>query len=699
MDILKHTKVSGSIFCEYAYFMHELCYFNKNDEMVARYYDIVLPEGAMISDLKVVDNSGTALNGKIALTEEAKKAHIVNINGASIKLVRTSATTYRLLASGVFRGDITTILLSYYIILRTSKFATWFNLPFAETFTDVTLTFENPENILMIESPTHLLNIKKMEKYWTAELTALPKTIDLALKIEYNIPHINTVYATNSMFGENLAFYKLFPKFAKRDSELKDLLFILDATRTIPGNVFIAARDALLAMLRNLPEGQNFQIMLCSPELSFFFDEYQLPTDDVLRNVIDILIDLKNFKNKGSLNLVGTEFRFINENITPIIVTHGVCKAKARVLEYAYLTLKDTGASVVSLGNHCDNVFWTEFSKITKGSMHHIYSTEDFTSTCKNAIQKINGHRFDNLEIMSIGMGLFGGEIIQDVRSSIYKGESLDIIVKSSGGMPSKFLLKGENGFSEIICVEQSYLFENFNLISLMYAERKMRELMVLLQEASPGSWRRLKKIMGDISLKYGLISSETSFVVEVKTGLASTVYPLEYHEIPNRESSKFDFSENTSIFRDFGGFRPEDKNLEKKFEKCTEILLNCYRKDGSFSNPHESCPQNIVNQTAYALMALSRIDDLKKYKSPYTDGVSFLLKNIKNEVILNSEILWGLKDALNTGLLNLKMEEEILDILKTRDMSFEDVCLEPLDPITNTEIINISRYVLVHKV
>ncbi|MEG2583558.1 MAG: hypothetical protein RSA27_03510, partial [Oscillospiraceae bacterium] len=98
MDILKHTKVSGSIFCEYAYFMHELCYFNKNDEMVARYYDIVLPEGAMISDLKVVDNSGTALNGKIALTEEAKKAHIVNINGASIKLVRTSATTYRLLA-------------------------------------------------------------------------------------------------------------------------------------------------------------------------------------------------------------------------------------------------------------------------------------------------------------------------------------------------------------------------------------------------------------------------------------------------------------------------------------------------------------------------------------------------------------------------------------------------------------------------
>lgn len=137
------AKVKGEIFFEYAFFRYEFI-FNKENTGACAEYRFSLPQGAVISALKMIDGDGRILKASVVSASHAEA--LWNSEYGSVVLRRENETAYSLRLGGA-NGEECKISVSLYAPVQRDEAGAFMALPICCSAADVDIVINGASNV------------------------------------------------------------------------------------------------------------------------------------------------------------------------------------------------------------------------------------------------------------------------------------------------------------------------------------------------------------------------------------------------------------------------------------------------------------------------------------------------------------------------------------------------------------------------
>lgn len=703
--ILKKAAISGNICGEFVEVTINQTFENKGEHKIEAIYSFPIPHSAVISEFEatvggrtmraVVEDKEKALKvyedaeerGENTFLLEEFKPHefqitignIIPKESVIIKLSYLDELEYR---NGTYKLTIASLASPQR--LGDNYYDNAYNLSLnllVESFGK--LNFISPNYNVNIERDGN--NLSKIS--YSDSKTYMEKDFVLMLKEESRLETNGMLFEyRESGEDKGIVYLRLFPNLdAPEEEKFQNYIFLMDITESMKGAKIEEAKNALQLCIRNLSEGDSFNIVAMGEELQYFSEFGKIKFNE--ENLFKASEWIDSLVAKGDTliyNAIKFALESAEKNNTILIFTDDMVVTEQDILSYVTDNIGDNRIFAFGIDSTVNSYFIDKLARLGHGKAEFIYEGERIEECVLRQFARIENPEVEDL---NIDWGLLKlDETFPKTISYMYDREPFSIFGRTKGEFSGEISVRGKVDGEEYIRkvdLDNFNLEQNANLIQKVWARKRIQSF----EERMLGERGQIKDEMREkviqISKKYNIISPETSFIVieereepvlgiQLKNIIPIKVYEKNLSDKAYLENMKEHFSEFPSfLYKTYSEqyMGRENEFLDYKYprEKLLLILAKNQYADGSFSSINLKSDYNKFETTLYTLLAFSLgNEDIFIYINQLNKAMEFVLNSIDyNEdfqyLKINELVELTIQASLNKGFLKGRILERAL--------------------------------------
>ncbi|MFL0246594.1 VIT and vWA domain-containing protein [Candidatus Clostridium stratigraminis] len=734
---LKEVGISGNICGEYVEVSIKQVYENKGRDNIDGLYTFPIPDTAVITGFEAA-LGGRTLKAIVEEKEEAKRIYEEsdesNVN--TLILEEPYPNVYQFTIGQILPGESVKIKFSYMDMLVYEDESLILTIPSIlypthvndsvniqdELYGDIYKTSLNiliePLSKTKIESPSHKINVEWEEDNNLAKVTFSEKNVkldeDLVLLLtEEKLDEASgMIYKYMDEDDKGILYLRVFPRLQSLEEEKpNDYIFLADISHSMKGAKLDEAKNALQLCIRNLSEGDSFNIVAFESKLHYFSELGKVPFNE--ENLKKATVWINNLQErKGAAIFEALKYALTEESnagfSTILLFTDDIIENEDQVLHYVKENIGDNRIFTFGIDTSANSYVINKLAQLGYGKAEFIYEGERIEDMILKQFSRIENPQVD---IQEINWGSM--KVERTYPRSIdyfYDREPLSIFAKVAGEIEGKITIKGKvdnKDYIKTIDLDSLDLNENVDLIQKIWSRKRIDSIEERMKTERGETLELMRNKVVEISKEFGIISPETSFMMheiieEPVLGMPLThIVPLKISEEISKNISRANFLDVPTFVYKQTGMPSTDEIKEKgdnaildyKYPRPTILrtLAKNQYADGSFCDEDKNNMYNRLKTTALVLLAFtSGKDDITMYANLLSKSVRFLFNSIEaNEKLYDSKLslitIFALKSSIAKGLLK--------DNLIEKGHAIFEKLKENIDLTAGEGILNLVNY------
>ncbi|MEW8955448.1 VIT and VWA domain-containing protein [Clostridium sp.] len=674
---LRSVDIKGNICGEFSQFTISQVYENTGRDHIEGVYTFPIPDTGILSGFEA-NIGGRTLR---AITEDKYKVSKMlkkqSYKGMTKLSLEEDDNIYKITIGNIMPNEKIVINISYIDQLTRENNDQILTIPFIETpkamnYDDINEESEvNEENYdlsmnLLIEtfnnvkvhSDTHRIKVDyetpTLCKVSIEEGENLDNDLELVIREDKSKGFYGMYYSfPKHESDESLIYLKLYPRLEKAKEEKgKNYVFLLDTSQSMRGEKLDEAKSALELCLRNLDEGDTFNIVAFHKDLVIFNEGGNVAvTEDNIKSASKWLRILSFGRGANIYKALKWTLDKTDKEDPSIILlfTDDEVEEESEILSYVKENIGENRIFPIGIDTSVNSYFINSLGALGYGKPEFIYPGEILEDMILRQFNRINSPEVDVREI------IWGenNSVINTFPRTIeylYDREVFTAFGRIKGDIEGPVIIRGFVGdepFEKVINLENFELNDNAYLIEKVWSRKRIEAFEErILGERGEAKEEMRNKII-DLSKDFNIISSETSFIMieemdDPVLGMAMRkLIPIEMSEETMFNLSYAYFMESPAFLYKVK-VKKELKNRNVNKENIKEAVKynrdNLIRTIAKYQNP-EGDFNGDMEITLKALIAmLIGKEDISIYSKQINKAVNYMVNFISKGNELNEK-------------------------------------------------------------
>jgi Ca-activated chloride channel family protein len=692
--ILKEVAINGNICGEYAEISINQVYENKSRGDIEGVYVFPIPKTAIISGFEA-EIGGKTLKTIVEEKEKALKIYenAKNRGENTVFLEELKPHTFKIAIGKIIAGETVKIKLSYIDELeyKDNRFKLIIPAIYEPTKIEENSKFNNLKNSFVnkiakkkiedsefqfrtniiveslckldFESPYHKLKIER-EGDNVAKINlqddyeAMDRDFVLIMKEKESLEADGIIYEYKENDEDRrIVYLRMIPKLDYFEEEQKEsYVFLIDISDTMKGDKLEQAKNALQICIRNLEEGDTFDIIAMGKTLKYFWDvgmaEFNSETLKKASEWIESLVTEDDADIFGAI-----KYSIENEggHNTILIFTDDEVDEEEEILNYIEKNIGDNRIFTFGFDSETNNYFLNKLAHKSFGKAEFINKGQRIEHVVLKQFKRIQNPEVDDIQIN------WGGMKVQSTYPRtidyMYDREAFSIFAYVIGEVSDEIVISGKVGNKEYIKkidLDNFNTEDNANLLKKVWARKRIKSIEFNMMAQRGEKKEAMRKKVIQISKKNGLISPETTFIfmelreepvlgiglkniipIRVQETTLSDEIGEENFETSDKSGFLYKTHDQEIIEEKISKFKGDNVYLNRKYprEKLLRIIAKNQFAEGAFVDYEDSSTEDKVETTAMVLLAFILGDeDIDIYFKQLNKSVEFICNKCVNE-------------------------------------------------------------------
>ncbi|MBV4439982.1 VIT and vWA domain-containing protein [Clostridium tyrobutyricum] len=441
---------------------------------------------------------------------------------------------------------------------------------------------------------------------------------------------------------KGIVYIRMIPKLDKFELEgNKNYVFLIDISYTMEGEKLNQAKNALHLCIRNLSEGDTFDIVAMGNKLYSFSKGESLGYNaQSLREASKWIDDLNTELSSDIFEGIKYSLEKGTKENTILIFTDDQVNEEDKILSYVKENVGDNRIFAFGVGEFVNNHFLNKLSHESSGKSEFIGENERIEDIVVRQLNRIQNPQVDNIKI-DWGRLKVEASYPRTIKY-MYDRELFSIFASVVGEVEGHIVLSGNVNESEYLSeidIDNFNTEENANLLKKVWARKRIKSIEAAMKAERGKKREAMRKKIIQISKENEIISSETTFILmELRE---EPVLGIQLRNIIPIKVSEKTLGEQISIKSKSGFFYKtcqeniidDNSYLHNKYprERLLRIIAKNQFADGSFVDYEDSSLEDKVETTSMSILAFC----LGK------ENIDIYLKQLNKAVVYICENYW----------------------------------------------------------
>ncbi|MFA9398670.1 MAG: VIT and VWA domain-containing protein [Clostridiaceae bacterium] len=483
--------------------------------------------------------------------------------------------------------------------------------------------------------------------------------------------------------------------------EAKNYDFLIDISQSMEGYKIQEAKDALELCLRNLSEGDSFNIIAAENELHYFSKNGKVVFDeDSLRAASDWIESLTALDDAEMLDAIKYCLNEHNKSgySTILVFTDDEGNKDEEIIGYVRKNIGDNRIFTFGIDSSASSYLINKLAEVGYGKAEFIYPGERIDDMVLRQFGRIENPQVD---VTKIDWGNM--EVVSTYPRTIdyfYDLEPFSIFAIVNGEIEGKITihgLVGDKEYKKEINLDNLNLEENAKLINKVWMRKRIESLEEKLNAEKGDIKKSMKKKVIELSKDAGILSSYTSFIMvesfeePVLGFVINNIVPLNVSEETIKNINEAYFIESPNfIYKSLRRERPSlnkvlgwNENQKYTRTNMLRVIARNQLADGAFSDSSETRVAYKLKSTAVAVLSFTLgKEGINNYINQINKSIKFMLRGLENNIDEIDENLYKLiilsfKSSLNKGIVkgNIKLilETKVKEVMFNENQVSEE--------------------------
>jgi Ca-activated chloride channel family protein len=740
--ILKRVSVNGYVCGDFVEFSLSQLYENRSDKNIDAIYTFPLPDTAVITGFEaelggrtlkaIIEEKDEALRlydeatgkGINTFTLEQQEEDIFQISVGNILPNETVKVKISYMDQLIYEDD------SYELIIPSIETARFVEEENEDEF-DAEGSYKLFMNVFVesmdrmeFNSSTHHIDVEREDDN-LSKITLKNKNERLDSDFILHLRDVKPEEASGMSYkyydaeGEKgILYLRLLPRLeVDEDENPENYDFLIDISNSMEGDKLEEEKNALQLCIRNLSEGDSFNIIAFGKETKCLSTTGKIVFNDA--NLIKATewieaLELESGADIYSALKYALEEKNHEGNSRIILFTDDDVDEEEKILDYVKNNIGDNRIFPIGIDTSVNSYFINKLAEYGYGKPEFIYPDERIDDLVVRQFNRITNPQVDVLEIDWGNMNVEA--TYPRTIEYLYDREPFSIFAKVNGEIGGNITIKGKVGeedYIQVIDLDDLDLEENGSLIQKVWSRKRIESIEERMQRERGDIAQAMKNKVIEISKESGIISSFTTFVMleqieEPVLGMAiNNMIPINISEEVQKDISEGYFLDNPGFSKksDIRETMAEEKvdiltakhTLKYDTENMLRILARSQSAEGVIANLDASSSYEKLESTIVALLAfaLSR-EDINIYVDQLNKALSYVIKELNEETATHDEkihvlALLTLHIYNNRGFVRRKIKSdsgETLDKLIKKARENKYIAVENIINSGNTEMV-----------
>ena len=674
---LRNVDIKGNICGEFSQFTISQIYENTGDDNIEGVYTFPIPDTGILSGFEANIGGRTLraiIEDKYKINKMIKKQSYKTMTKLSLE---EDENIYKITIGNIMPNERIVINISYIDQLERENNNQVLTIPFIETpramnYDDINEEGEVNEerydlsmnllietfNNVKVSSDTHRIKVDyetpTLCKVSLHEEENLNRDLDLVIREDKSKGFYGMYYSfPKHESDESLIYLKLYPKLEKvKEDKGKNYVFLLDTSQSMRGEKLDDAKSALELCLRNLDEGDTFNIVAFHKSLTIFNNDGNVAvTEESIKSASKWLKALSFGRGANIYKaLKWTLEKSIKEDPSIILLfTDDEVEEENEILSYVKENIGDNRIFPIGIDTSVNSYFINSLGILGYGKPEFIYPGEILEDMVLRQFTRINSPEVDVREI------IWGenNSVINTFPRTIeylYDREVFTAFCRIKGDVKGPVVIRGFVGdtpFERVITLENFELNDNAYLIEKVWSRKRIESLEERILGERGEVREELRNKVIELSKDFNIISSETSFIMleemdDPVLGMAMRkLIPIEMSEETMFNLSYAYFMESPAFLykvkakKELKQGNVNKENIKKAVKYNRENLVRIIAK---YQNP-EGDFNGDLEITLKALIAmLIGKEDIDIYVNQINKAINYIVNRIGDARELNEK-------------------------------------------------------------
>ena len=402
----------------------------------------------------------------------------------------------------------------------------------------LTAEIEVANGIRSVECPSHPVKISIVGTTALVELMGSGKNIqldkDFVLTIISKKPYESTAVVSREEDGTRTVMVNLFPDLSSLERSPCEFIFLLDRSGSMCGTSIEQARNALILCLSSLEKGDYFNIVGFGSHFQKLFKDSvsytQKSLDKALLHVQGVQADLGGTELMRPLTdiLEGNKPGKLPRQI--LLLTDGQVSNEQACVDLAEKHSVSTRVFTFGIGYGASEYLVRGIARASRGEAEFIQPNERIEPKVLRQFSRIASAHLKNL---SVDWGKLDIEkVVPHDIPPLFDGDNITFYGRMTGGGPTEVAItadgpEGPMRFPAWVDTERP---RTDKIIPTLFARKAILDLE---EGRSSRLKRKVRNEIIELSCRYGLLSSETSFIAVEERDKESEYDDIELRRIP----------------------------------------------------------------------------------------------------------------------------------------------------------------------
>lgn len=444
----------------------------------------------------------------------------------------------------------------------------------------------------------------------------------------------------------------------------KNYTFIIDMSHSMAGAKAEEAKSALLIALRNLDEGDYFNIITFAGEATLFSNHGKVPyTEENLTAATDWIEALELREGADVYSAIREALMGVEDSEVPeyvFLFSDDRVENEDEIIEYVRTNIGNARLFTIGMDTDVNSYFITKLAEVGYGMSEFVEEGQRVDDIILRQFHRIHNPQLD---VTAIDWGQMEVEkTYPGTIAYLYDREPFTIFASVVGEIEGKITLKGtiigregETEHELVADLDRLEIEENSKLIEKVWARKIIESLEERERKVRGHEKEQIRERILEISKAYNMLSSETAFILtesieDPVSGYAMhRIVPLDMTVETMRLLSESFFLDDTRYSNDItiretmarkGISRQEAlKVIQFERENLLRILAKNQQADGSFRDAGCTEANQVLETTLKTLLAFTAgKEPATIYLNNINKAFSFIMNIIRADETLLTE-------------------------------------------------------------
>ena len=528
---LKKVKITGNVIGKFGTFEIEQMYKNNTKDVLEVEYTFPIVETAAVVGFEI--NVGDkVLKGVCKETSEAKKEYTENLvkGNSSYLMEQESDNIFRISVGKIAADEEVNIKIKYIdkfdivdntitVLMPTlvtprykSKITDKLFYGKVDYTVDFNINVDRALNVNSIECKSHKFKLVEEKDFQKVEVLNYDMSKDFKLEINLKNELASNAITSKTRDGKDMVYLSFMPEIdSSYEDDAKDYLFIVDVSGSMSGNKIAETKKAVIECLKNLDEGDKFNIVPFESRFEAMSIESLEYNEENLNKAIEYVSKLE--AGGGTEILDPIKFALYEKSSDKVILlfTDGQVGNEEEILKFVNENIDKSRLFPFGIDTNVNAYFIKELAKVGNGQAELIQPNEKIDDKIIRTFARIQTPLLDDIKI-NYGNNKVLDEIKED--KCLFNYEFFNVFAKLEE-LKDDIVLEGkvaDKTYSWKISKED--IRKTDVDLEILFAKQEMDRIEGYIRNTwDPQKIEGYKKLVIDLSVKYNINSKYTSFI------------------------------------------------------------------------------------------------------------------------------------------------------------------------------------------